>query len=165
VSSALDNAWKIHAAQVDWTGKVDAKASFAFALGSAALGTTVALTAAGRTFSRLSGWIEHTQYWVGIGSILAGSLCALLVVVPRLRRTLVDVEANSNYIYFGHLRLWNVDDLVAELTEGEILPVVARQAVVMAKIAWRKHRWVQRSMILTASGIGLLAAAGLSATM
>lgn len=163
--SALDNAWRIHAAQTDWTGKVDTKASFALALSSAALGTTVALSASGRTFSHVSGWAENALYWSGLGAILAGAFCALLVVVPRLRHTSVDAEASANYIYFGHLRLWNVDDLVAELTEGEILPVVARQAVVMAKIAWRKHRWVQRSMILTASGIGLLVATGLSATM
>jgi len=163
VSSPLDTAWKIHAAQVDWTGKVDAKASFALTISAAALATTVALSADGRTFSRLSERWEQLAYWSGVALVLAGALCALVVVVPRLRLRNVASEAATNYIYFGHLRLWTAERLVEELTEGDALPVVARQSVIMAMIAWRKHRWVQRSMVCAGSGIGLLVVAGLSA--
>lgn len=163
MSSPLDTAWKIHAAQVDWTGKVDSKASFAFTISSAALATTVALSADGRTFSRLSERWEHLAYWSGVALVLAGALFALMVVVPRLRHGNVESEAPTNYIYFGHLRLWTADRLVEELIGGDALPVVARQSVIMATIAWRKHRWVQRSMVCTGSGIGLLIVAGLSA--
>lgn len=164
MSSPLDTAWKIHAAQVDWTGKVDSKASFAFTISSAALAITVALSADGRTFSRLSEWWEQVAFWSGVALVLAGALFALLVVVPRLRSGSAQSEASKNYIYFGHLRLWTAERLVEELTDGDVLPVVARQSVIMATIAWGKHRWVQRSMICTGSGIGLLVLAGLSAT-
>lgn len=165
MSSPLDTAWKIHAAQVDWTGKVDSKASFAFTISSAALAITVALSADGRTFSRLSEPWEQLAFWSGVALVLAGALFALVVVVPRLRHRNVESEAPTNYIYFGHLRLWTAERLVQELTDGDALPVVARQSVIMATIAWRKHLWVQRSIVCTGSGIGLLVAAGLSANV
>jgi len=165
VSTPLDTAWKIHAAQVDWTGKVDSKASFAFTISSAALATTVALSADGRTFSRLSERWEQLAFWSGIALALAGALFALIVVVPRLRHRNVESEAPTNYIYFGHLRLWTAEMLVEELTKGDPMPVVARQSVIMAAIAWRKHLWVQRAMACTGGGIGLLVITGLSANL
>ena len=51
----LDTAWRIHGALVDWTGKVDAKASFAFALESAGLGVIVTLSGRDRLFEKLEG--------------------------------------------------------------------------------------------------------------
>lgn len=65
----VDTAWKIHAAIVDWTGKVDTKASFALALESAAIAAIVSLTASGRKLSGLSGWPRATL-WIGIGCLL-----------------------------------------------------------------------------------------------
>ena len=62
----VDTAWKIHAAIVDWTGKVDTKASFASALESAAI---VSLSASGRRLSGLSDWPRATL-WIGIGCLL-----------------------------------------------------------------------------------------------
>lgn len=82
---AIHSAWKIHAAQAEWTGKVDAKASFAFAIESAIIATTVALSANGRLFSNLNGWLTGTLFWLGILSLLAGAFFALVVVRPRLK--------------------------------------------------------------------------------
>ncbi|MFD6548016.1 hypothetical protein, partial [Bacillus cereus] len=51
----IETAWKIHAALVDWTGKVDTKASFALTIESALLGGVVALSGDGRVFHDLAG--------------------------------------------------------------------------------------------------------------
>ena len=158
---AIDNAWKIHAAQAEWTGKVDAKASFAFAVESAIIATTVALSADGRLFSDPNGWPDSAFYWIGILSLLAGAFFALVVVTPRLKADIVKKMAGDNFIYFGHAQYWESDDLATALKERDILPVITRQIVVMADIAWQKHRWVQLSMTLGGVGGALLVACGL----
>lgn len=158
--SDIETLWKIHAAQVDWTGRVDAKASFAFGLESAALGLVVALSSPGRTYAALEGWLEPFLYWAGLVLLLAGALLALLVVIPRLRHRVAQDEAAENYIYFGHVRQWDPDTLAEHVQSGDDLPqVLARQCVTMARIAWRKHRLVQMSMTAGAAGIGALVVA------
>lgn len=149
---AIDNAWKIHAAQVDWTGKVDTKASFAFGLESAAIVATVALSAEGRIFGDLSDPTAAWLYGLGLLLILVGAFFAVTVVVPRLKADLVKQKAPDNFIYFGHAQHWEPDELTIALQEREILPVISRQIVVMADIAWQKHRWVQLSMFTGCSG-------------
>ena len=84
-SAALDTAWRIHEAHVDWTGKVDAKASFPLALESAATATTIALTAQGRVFSAFPSPVECWLYWIGLGGLGVAAVFALIVVAPRLR--------------------------------------------------------------------------------
>lgn len=151
-NDAIDNAWKIHGAQADWTGKVDAKASFAFGLESAAIVSVVALSAKGRIFGDLSDPAAAWLYGVGLALILAGAVFAVTVVIPRLKSDLVKSTAPENFIYFGHAQHWEPDDLEAALKEREILPVISRQIVVMADIAWQKHRWVQLSMFTGCAG-------------
>jgi hypothetical protein len=155
--SAVDTAWKIHTAQVDWTGRVDTKASFGFGIESAALGLTVALSAAGRTYAAIDGFAERALYWSGLACLLAGAFLSLLVVIPRLRHKVAESEAGANYIYFGHVRHWDAAALAERLSgEDDLLEVITRQCVVMANIAWRKHRLVQLSMTAGGIGIGLL---------
>jgi Na+/H+-dicarboxylate symporter len=149
---AIDNAWKVHAAQVDWTGKVDAKASFAFALESAAIVSTVALSAEGRIFGDLSDPAAGWLYGFGLAFILVGAVFAVAVVIPRLKSDLVKSKAPDNYIFFGHAQHWEPDNLTTALKDGDILPVISRQIVVMADIAWQKHRWVQLSMFAGCAG-------------
>ncbi|WP_454810540.1 Pycsar system effector family protein [Paenarthrobacter nitroguajacolicus] len=149
---AIDNAWKIHAAQVDWTGKVDAKASFAFALESAAIVSTVALSASGRIFGDLSDPTAGWFYGIGLALILVGATFAVAVVIPRLKSDLVKSKSPENYIFFGHAQHWEPDDLATALKDDDILPVISRQIVVMADIAWQKHRWVQLSMFTGCAG-------------
>ncbi len=157
---ALDTAWKIHAALADWTGKVDAKASFAFALESAALATLVALSAPGRILSELDG-LAAVANWGGVLLLLAGAALSLLAVIPRLRSGSARKEAASNYVYFGHLRHWQPNDLVISMQQGDTLRVLARQIVNMSVIAWRKHRLVQLSMLSGAVGVATLVIAAL----
>lgn len=156
----IDNAWKIHAAQVDWTGKVDAKASFAFGLESAAIVTTVALSAEGRIFGDLSDPAAAWMYGIGLALILIGAVFAVTAVIPRLKSDDVKERATDNFIYFGHAQHWEPDDLNDALKERELLPVISRQIVVMAEIAWEKHRWVQLSMFTgCAGGVSIVLAA------
>lgn len=58
----VDTAWRIHQAQTDWTGLVDVKASFIFAIASASMATTVALSATGRVFHDIAPTWLKTGY-------------------------------------------------------------------------------------------------------
>lgn len=151
-SGDLDTAWKIHAAIVDWTGKVDAKASFAFTVESAAVATMVALSGDGRIFACLRGfWQNATFYAAGLLFLLA-AFAALIVVVPRLRMKEVKKEAPFNFIYFGHLQHWESEQLRWKIENTNLLPVLARQLVVMSKLCWQKHVLAATSFILTGCG-------------
>lgn len=163
-AASLDTAWRVHQAQGDWTSRVDAKAAFAFTIESAAIATTVALTAEGRLFADLDKWWLVTSYAVGLGLLLIAAGFAALVVTPRLRRTKVDGEARHNFIYFGHARLWEPQDLEKALREDPVLPQLARQIVVMARIAWVKHVRVQWSFSLAVAGAACLVVCGLVRT-
>lgn len=158
---ALETAWKIHAALVDWTGKVDAKASFAFALESAGLATMVALSAKDRLFGALNGPLQNMTYYGAIFSLVLAAGCAMWVVVPRLRMRQVGKEWPNNFIYFGHLKYWDASNLPQKIKEAEMLPIITRQMVGMSKIAWNKHLLVKASMILASIGGVLLLACGL----
>ncbi|MFN3005101.1 Pycsar system effector family protein [Mycolicibacterium wolinskyi] len=152
----VDNAWKIHAALVDWTGKVDTKASFALTIEAALLAGVVTLSGSDRVFDKLSGWFPVTLYVLGIVVLVASVLSAVWVVRPRLRAPNLKAEAASSYIYFGHLRLLDDDAVVNHLNNTPIAPVLARQLVQMSKIAWNKHVFVQWSMTLAVVGVILL---------
>lgn len=153
---AIENAWKIHSALADWTGKVDAKASFCFAVESAALVAVVNLTADGRLFGELNSVLTKLTFAVGISLLVASVLCSARVVSPRLRRAATRDEWTKNYIYFGHLRNWDPVALEKELRNGSILPVLSVQLTNMSKVAWRKHRMVQISLTLGLTGVAAL---------
>ncbi|WP_404433898.1 DUF5706 domain-containing protein [Microbacterium lacus] len=161
-SNAVDTAWRIHQAQVDWTGKVDAKATFAFAIESAAIATVVALTATDRLYSSLVG-IWQAVYYLGLVSLMVAAGFAALVVIPRLRSKHLQKESDDNFVYFGHARLWNASDLELALVSRDILPQLSRQIVGMAQIAWTKHVRVQWSFRLAALGGVALVLCGLAA--
>lgn len=164
-SQAIDTAWRVHQAQMDWTGKVDAKATFAFAIESAAIATIVGLTSNDRLYSDLDEWWLVGLYAIGLTCLLLAAGCAALVVIPRLRSKEVAKEARRNFIYFGHARLWEPDDLARALRHEALLPQLARQITAMADIAWTKHQRVQWSfrlaivggLAMTACGLGTLA--------
>ncbi|AEF43146.1 Pycsar system effector family protein [Hoyosella subflava] len=159
-SDPVGTGWRIHSALIDWTGKVDTKASFALTIESAVLAGVVALSSKGRVFSDLTGW---SLFWYVIGVLLlvAAVASAAWVVRPRLRSTNLAKESQNNFIYFGHLRELTPDAVQAHLENSPILPVLSKQLVDMSKIAWAKHRAVQISMSLAPIGV---AALGLAAT-
>jgi hypothetical protein len=153
MSDASAAAWNIHTALLDWTAKVDAKAGFAIALESGALGVIVALSAPNRTFSGLHG-LPVALYVVSIVALLAAAVTALLAVYPRLKASSIAGEQADNYVYFGHLRDWKPDELATRLEEGtDLVEVLARQCVRVSEVAWQKHRLVQLSLALGGLGI------------
>lgn len=149
---SIDTGWKIHSALTDWTGKVDTKASFALTIESALLAGVITLSATDRPLNGLTGWAAG-WYWAGVIALIAGVVCAVLVVRPRLRRGALEVEAQDNFIYFGHLQYLTADEIARHLQRTPLLPVLSKQLSEMSKIAWRKHRLVQLSMSLAPMGV------------
>ncbi|MFM9703314.1 Pycsar system effector family protein [Streptomyces galilaeus] len=62
-------------------------------------------------------------------------------------------RSGQGFIYFGDLRGLAPDDLAQTVRTTDPLPALSRQLVVMSKIAWRKHRYTQASLVLAASGL------------
>lgn len=148
----IDTAWKIHSALIDWTGKVDTKASFALTIESALLVGVITLSGEGRVFHHLSGW-AIVWYVLGILLLIAGVLCAAWVVRPRLRAANLGAEALDNFVYFGHLRHLTPEIVQQQLQSTTLLAVLSKQLVEMSKIAWTKYRLVQLSMSLAPFGV------------
>ena len=70
---ATETAWRIHGALGEWTGKVDAKASFAFALESAGIATGIALSDESKLFSKLEGPGQDILYYGGMAALLVAA--------------------------------------------------------------------------------------------
>lgn len=160
-AEAIETAWRIHTVIVDWTGKVDSKASFALAIESALLVAIVTLTADGRRLSDLSGVCENGFFWAGVACIIAAVIAAVFVVRPRLRQKSLKAEAPDNFIFFGHLKHWDAAELATELPKRDMLPLLTRQLVRMSEIAWEKHIAMQWSVLLAFIGsvlVGIAAA-------
>lgn len=158
---AIETAWRIHGALGDWTGKVDAKASFAFALESAGVATAVALGDENRLYSKLEGPWQEVLYYGGLLALSLAAVFSVIVVIPRLRMFHVKKEWPSNFIYFGHLKYWDYEDVPAAIKKKDLLPVLTHQMVKMSKIAWNKHVAVLVSMCLAiAGGAALVVCAG-----
>lgn len=159
---AIETAWRIHGAISDWTGKVDAKASFAFALESAGIATAVALADDNKVFSKLEGPLQEVLYWGGLLTLAVAAVFSVWVVIPRLRMRKVKEEYPNNFIYFGHLKFWNSTRLPTTIKQKDLLPVLTHQMVEMSKITWKKHIAVIWSIYLAlAGGAALVACATL----
>ncbi len=159
--STIEDAWKIHAALVEWTGKVDAKASFALTLESAVLAAVVAFSSPGRPLGALSGSGTVCAYRAGVVALVLAAVCAVVAVIPRVRFWATLSEWEANVIFFGHVRHWRDSAaLAAALEQRDMLDVLARQHIAMSKIAWSKHVWVQGSLVLAVVGSALVGAAG-----
>lgn len=151
---ALENAWQIHDAQLDWTAKADAKAAFAFGLDSAVIAAVVALFSTEKVFHHFGHWWLIALFVLGAALLLAGAVFSAVGVAPRLRAKLARSESGSNYIYFGHARYWDASKLEESLREGDFLPQLCRNVIQAADISWRKHVAVTWSIWLTmASGV------------
>lgn len=152
-----EDLWRIHDAQMDWTGKVDAKAAFALTFQAALLAGAVTL------LGEMDTWPEYVFIGLSVALVATGAVFAALVVAPRLRSKNLQREAASNYIYFGHARSWTPQRLVADLRRGDLAEQLACQVIVMAEIAWIKHRRVALSIWFgVAGGVFLLAAGAMS---
>ena len=154
----IDFAWRVHSALDTWTTKVDNKASIVLAIEAATLGLVVTLSRKGGPLSELHG-TPHTKFLWGMIALGLGTFFAALAVFPQLRRIRASREWQRGFIYFGHLRHWDSAKLATHLERLDpkaSLAALSNQHVVMAKIAWRKHVWLQVSMLLSLIGVGLL---------
>ncbi|GHG51854.1 hypothetical protein GCM10011331_15950 [Flavimobilis marinus] len=142
---------------MDWTGKVDAKAAFSLTIQGALLALSVSLV------NDIDSCIEYVLLGLGVLLVAVGLGFAASVVAPRLRSKHLASEMAANFIYFGHARGWEPEALADELRAADLIEQLARQVVVMADIAWRKHRRVAASIWLAVVGGGLLLAAGVVA--
>lgn len=149
-----DDLWRIHDAQMDWTGKVDAKAAFALTFQAALLAGAVSL------LEEMNTGLEYVLMGLSVVLVATGAVFSALVVAPRLRSKNLHREAASNYIYFGHARSWTPDRLVADVRRADLADQIARQVIVMAEIAWIKHRRVALSIWFGVAGGAFLLAAG-----
>ena len=68
----------------------------------------------------------------------------------------------DEWIYFGHVRLWEAGELAARLsrlTPHDEVRALSAQLVRMSRLNWRKHRLLQGSILLTVSAMVLMVAA------
>ena len=151
--------WRVHEAIQGWTATVDIKASIVIAIETGVAG------AAAREII-----VKHGELHDAIGLHLATAIAALAtlataigsglwVVFPRLERTSTGRASQGGLIYFGHLRNRDTEDIAHALeclTVEEERLQVARQLRITGHVAWRKHAWLQASIILFAIGAALL---------
>ncbi|XVQ09854.1 Pycsar system effector family protein [Spirillospora sp. CA-255316] len=147
-------AWRVHGALHDWTAKVDAKASVILTLETAILGMVVVFARTGRRTVHLSG-LELWWFGLGLGLLVGAILLAGAAVFPQLNRRDARRNWHRNYVYFGHLRRWTPEGLVAALEQGDgrrNRHVLSTQLIALSKIIWRKHVFLQYSMCLVVLG-------------
>lgn len=157
----VEAAWKVHGALADWTGKADIKASFALTLQSTILAVLGVLAGSGQGFRDLGSGAARPLLWVGAGLLACGAACAAVAISPNLRKERRGPAVDDDFLYFGHLRTWDPNELETALRDKDLLPALSRQLIVMSEIAWSKHRRVQWSLVLAVAGsvtLGLAAA-------
>jgi hypothetical protein len=161
LNAAIDLGWRDHSAITDWTAKVDAKASIVLAVELAIFAAFVTLSGRDRPLYGLHD-IPLVALRAGLIVLLLAIAMAAFVVFPRLAARQAKRDWASNAIYFGHLRHWKPRELATflqDLSLEEHLEMLARQLVVTSRIAWKKHVWLQRSIVTAAVGSLLVALA------
>jgi hypothetical protein len=141
-------AWHVHTALEGWAVKVDVKASILLAFQGGAFifcaTSPVVLQAA----------TQQPIMVAGAGAVLVIAMAlAAMAILPALGSTRRHrAEHPNEWIYFGHLRLWETAALTARLAaldEHDELTALCAQLVRMSRINWRKHRLLQVSVLLT----------------
>lgn len=155
-----ETAWRIHAALLDWTGKVDVKAAFALTVESAALALAAALHSGARPSPGDLPTGLSALLAVGATLLGAAALLAVLAVVPRMRVDRTARHPTPDFIYFGHIRVLEPEELARVLRTADPLPALSRQLVTMSRIAWYKHCCTQASLVLAAVGLVAVALVG-----
>jgi hypothetical protein len=149
-SPSVEFAWRVHTALEAWTAKVDLKASI-----------LLAFQGGGFIFAATSrelflGARDHRPALVaavGLGVLATAMGLATVTVLPVLGSTRRHrADHHHEWIYFGHVRLWESTALAARLsrmTEHDEVRALSAQLVRMSRLNWRKHRMLQGSVVLT----------------
>jgi hypothetical protein len=139
-------AWRIYDNLNDWTARVDTKASIVLAVEAASLALVVGLGGEGSALDPGSG-LARWSLGIGVLLLCCGVVFAGLVVLPQLRGWRLSRESKKNFVYFGHIRSWDPDALAKAIgSDPDMLDQVSRQVVIMSKIVWLKHIWLQWSL-------------------
>lgn len=160
--TGIDFGWRAHEAVQGWTASVDAKASIVVVLETAVAGaaTRALITDKGELHKATGLHLATSITAVSLLALAVGM--ALWVVFPRLERRRTRRLAPEGLIYFGHLRERRRDDIaqtLASLTPDQERDQLAAQLCVTGAVAWRKHSWLQRSLVSFAVGAALLVVA------
>lgn len=159
---ATKTAWQVHSVLAEWTRTVDAKASFALAMESAALAGVAALSGTGHRLGSVSGALPKAVLWTGLTLLGLSAVLAVLAVFPRHNREGRLPPAHlDDFIFYGHIRHWSPDELADLLGRHAPLPALARQLVDMSRIVWIKQRLVQQSLLTAVGGCVLIFIAAL----
>ncbi|SRR6266567_4134202 len=154
--AAIEFAWRVNQEIIDWTGKVDTKAAIILPFESAVLGLVVSLSSKDHVFAHLAGW----RLWLDCGSFTAfiGALFfSAMVVMPQLNRRRIKRRPKQNAMYFGNLRRLDGDELLARMRAAphNQLTMLCQHVQSTSAICWRKHSWLQSSMVLLLIGAGM----------
>ncbi|WP_141726002.1 Pycsar system effector family protein [Actinacidiphila rubida] len=154
----MATAWRLHASLAEWTGRIDAKASFALTIESALLAGVGATSSTGRGFGGLSGWWAHAELWAGVTLLTLSAIAAVLAVLPRVgpARAPRPGPGPDDYLFYGDLHRWTPQELAERLGQADPLTALTGQIVTMSAIMWAKHRRVRQSLLLAVAGAGLL---------
>lgn len=147
-------AWQVHDGLHEWTAKVDAKASVILTIETAILGMIVVFAGQDHRLDRMTGW-ETWDFRAGVALLVGAIILAGAAVFPQLNRRDVRRAWRHNYVYFGHLRRWEPQELVNAVESGgaaQTKLVLGTQLIAISKIVWRKHTFLQYSMLLVLTG-------------
>jgi hypothetical protein len=160
---AADFAWRVHTAQANWANHADVKASILLVLEGGALYAVLSALSVGGFLTRLGGRMGSLAVAAGISALLLAISAAAIAIFPRMGRRQA-ASRRPHAIYFGDLRRWQATELrghLAELTEDYELEMLSQQLTRMSRRNWAKHRWVQISLILSLTGILIIAISAL----
>lgn len=157
--TGIDFGWQAHEAVQGWTASVDSKASIVVVVETAVAGAATHALVTGTGDLHKAVGLHLACAIVAVTFLVLAVVCALWVVFPRLERSRTRRLAAKGLIYFGHLRERGVDDIaqaLAELTPDQERRQLASQLCITGAVAWRKHSWLQRSLVCFALGAALL---------
>jgi hypothetical protein len=160
--TGIEFGWRAHDAVQGWTASVDSKASIVVVVETAVAGAATKALITGKGELHKAVGLHLACAIVAVVLLVLAVGFALWVVFPRLERSRTRRLAAKGLIYFGHLRERGVDDIaqaLSELTPEQERRQLASQLCITGDVAWRKHSWLQRSLVCFAFGAVLLVVA------
>lgn len=160
----LDIAWRTHAAQESWAGKVDTKASILLTLNGVILGAVLSARVQQDSFIAVLAGSRAVVLAVAVALCAVAGLLAAGVIYPVLGRGHHNGRNRpdpNGTVYFGDLRRRRPCELAGQLatmSTEEQFGQVARQLVAMARAAWLKHRLLQAALVITMCGFLMIMA-------
>jgi hypothetical protein len=164
-NSARELAWRLHSNAEAASARADLKVSIMLAF----QGSAFVLVATSRIIAFGS---THRLSSVAITVVLVLLLGAIAPGVAAIAPTLGSRREHRRdhphqYIYFGHLRLWDRAALAARLTSTDAdaeIEMLAPQMIAISRLTWRKHRLLQVSIAVTLVALSTLTLAVVTAS-